>query len=121
MNIYDLTTPGEIISYGVVITIEGMMVVFLILILIMLTIYAMSLFSGEKKQKQAAEAPVAEKAAEDTSEEDDLDEGELIAVLTAAVAACMGQSSASVNIKSYKKVSSAWSSAAKREILDNKF
>mgnify|MGYP003291439427 CR=1 FL=1 len=55
MHIYDLTTsqttPGEIIANGVVITIEGILVVFAILILIMLTIYAMSLFSGEKKAK----------------------------------------------------------------------
>lgn len=119
MNIYDLNTPGEIISYGVVITIEGMLVVFAILILIMLTIYAMSLFSGEKKVKKAAEAPAAPVQPVE-AEEDTVNEEELIAVLTAAVAACMGTSSSSVNIRSYKKVSSAWGNAAKREVLDNR-
>lgn len=121
MNIYDLNTPGEIISYGVVVTIQGVLVVFLILILIMLVIYAMGAFSSEKKTKKK---PVKEEMVVQTApavEETVSDEGELIAVLTAAVAACMGTSTASVNIRSYKKVSSAWGNAAKREVLDNRF
>ncbi|MBQ7974344.1 MAG: OadG family protein [Clostridia bacterium] len=130
MNIYDLNTPSEIISYGVVITIEGMLVVFAILILIMLTIQAMSFFSGNKpkKVKQSKKAnsqtSLVDKNTEDSNVQTDepvVDENELIAVLTAAVAACMGTSSASVNIRSYKKVSSAWGNAAKREVLDNRF
>ena len=123
MNIYDLTTPSEIISYGVVITIEGILVVFAILILIMLAIYAMSVFSGNKKQKKTAVQviPAAETNVADEVVTAVEDEYELIAVLTAAVAACMGTSTASVNIKSYKRVSSAWGNAAKREVLDNRF
>ncbi|MBQ8003124.1 MAG: OadG family protein [Clostridia bacterium] len=125
MNFYELsidqTTPGEIIANGVVITIEGMLVVFLILILIMLAINVMGLFLGNKNTKKVKEAspvvPVTEEPVEEATE----DEGELIAVLTAAIAACMGTSSSSVNIRSYKKVSSAWGNAAKREILDNRF
>lgn len=109
----------DIIMQGVAITIQGIVVVFIILILIMLIIQAMALIStsGKKKEKPAVEAPEAAPAVE----EEALDESELIAVLTAAVAACMGQSAASVNIRSYKKVSSAWGNAAKREILDNRF
>lgn len=121
MNIYDLKTPGDIISYGVVITIEGMLVVFLILILIMLVIYAMGALSSEKKTKKSADVAEAPSQMPEAVVEAVEDEGELIAVLTAAVAACMGTSSASVNIKSYKKVSSAWNNAAKREALDNRF
>lgn len=119
---------SEIISLGVVITIEGILVVFAILILIMLTIYAMGMFSGAKpkkakkseQQKQnSLSQPVEEIAPKEV--EAAVDENEIIAVLTAAVAACMGQSAASVNIRSYKKVSSAWNNAAKREVLDNRF
>lgn len=120
MNIYELsiseTTPGQIIANGVVITIEGMLVVFLILILIMLIINAMGLFSGQKKPKSEAEVVSTEVEADEV-----VDEGELIAVLTAAVAACMGTSTSSVNVRSYKKLSSAWGNAAKREALDNRF
>lgn len=118
MDFNSLTT-SEIITYGVVYTIEGLLVVFSVLILIMLAIYAMGLFSGEKKSKKApddtAAAPI-----EDASAIQSVDEGELIAVLTAAVAACMGTSVASVNIKSYKKISSAWGNAARREALNNR-
>lgn len=125
MNIYDLKTPGEIISYGVVITIEGVLVVFAILVLIMLAIQAMSLFSGNKPKKtKANEQTSLAKTTNDEivqTNEPDVDQDELIAVLTAAVAMCMGTSTASINIKSYKKVSSAWGNAAKREVLDNRF
>ena len=115
-----IDTVGEVISFGVVITIEGMLVVFAILILIMLTIYAMSLFSGNKPKKETAhkQNSLAEKAEPVIEATEEVDEYELIAVLTAAVAACMGTSSASVNIKSYKKISSAWGNAAKREVLE---
>ncbi len=119
MNIQDLKTAGDIISYGIVITIEGILVVFLILILIMLTIYAMSSLSGDKKKKEPAKPASEPVIAEESA--DDVDEYELIAVLTAAVAVCMGTNSSSINIKSYKKVSSAWGNAAKREILENRF
>ena len=118
-----IDSVGEIISFGVVITIEGILVVFAILILIMLTIYAMSFFSANKPKKETAhkQNSLVEKAEPVVETADEVDEYELIAVLTAAVAACMGTSSASVNIKSYKKVSSAWGNAAKREVLDNRF
>ncbi len=120
-------TTGEIVSFGAVITIEGILVVFSILILIMLTIQAMSLFSGnkpKKAKKAETQTSLVDKSTEDSIVQTDdtaVDENELIAVLTAAVAACMGTSSASVNIRSYKKVSSAWGNAAKREALDNRF
>ena len=106
-------TTGEIVSFGAVITIEGILVVFAILILIMLTIQAMSLFSGnkpKKAKKAETQTSLVDKSTEDSIVQTDdtaIDENELIAVLTAAVAACMGTSSASVNIRSYKKVSSA--------------
>ncbi len=122
MNIYDLNTPAEIVSYGVVVTIQGILVVFLILILIMLVIYAMGALSGTNKNKAKTTAVEPIESVEISAiTETKTDEGELIAVLTAAVAACMGTSTASVNIRSYKKVSSAWGNAAKREGLDNRF
>lgn len=118
MNFSSLTT-SEIITYGVVYTIEGLLVVFSVLVLIMFVIYAMSLFSGEKKTKKAPDNTIAAPI-EDTAAIESVDEGELIAVLTAAVAACMGTSAASVNIRSYKKISSAWGNAAKREAFNNR-
>ena len=74
----------------------------------------------EKKTKKAPAPKVEQVAPVEEVVEEATDEGELIAVLTAAVAACMGTSSASVNIRSYKKVSSAWGNSAKREALNNR-
>lgn len=117
--IQSLNTRGDIISFGIVITIEGMLVVFAILILIMLAIQAMSFFTKTNPQKaKTVEQVVPEEA---PLSENTVDENELIAVLTAAVAACMDTTVSSVNIRSYKKVASAWCNAAKREVLDNKF
>lgn len=112
-------TVNEIIMQGVTVTVQGILVVFLILVLIMLIIKAMSLFMS-KDEKKTPQMSVEEPAAQVQAPEE-ANEEELIAVITAAVAACMGQSAASVNIRSYKKVSSAWGNAAKREILDNRF
>ena len=74
-----------------------------------------------KRKQKVVESTVTQTAPLEVVEDNTtFDEGELIAVLTAAVAACMGTSSASVNIRSYKKVSSAWGNAAKREVLNDR-
>lgn len=115
MDLENIKTITDVIFGGISVTVLGLVVVFSVLIIIMLFIYAMAFFSKEKKPEVTDTQETVIEEARETSE---TDESELIAVITAAVAACMGTSSASVNIKSYKKVSSAWSSAAKREILN---
>lgn len=104
---------SELIGQGIAYTIMGMCVVFFILIIIMFVIKAMALFSGteEKKVEAPSEAPPTQ------AETDDF---ELIAVITAAVAASLNTSSACVRVKSYKKIG-AWSNAAKREVMENRF
>lgn len=109
MNVQDVIFEG--ISTAVI----GLVVVFSVLILIMLVIYAMAFFS--KKKNVVTKTENIPQTEDDSVEESNLDKDELIAVITAAVAACMGKNAASVNIRSYKKVSSAWNDAAKREIL----
>ena len=111
--------PAELIGQGIADTVMGICIVFLILIIIMFVIKAMALFSApEKKKEEAVPAPVVvEEAAE--PEEDSL---ELIAVITAAVAAAMGTSTASIQVRSYKKLDGgAWNKAGRREVLENRF
>ncbi len=114
MDLENIKTVSDVIFNGISVTVLGLVVVFAVLIIIMLFIYAMAFFSKDKK--------AAEKTAEIVSapepDEEKTDEGELIAVITAAVAACMGQSAATVKIKSYKKVSNNWQNASKREVLN---
>ncbi len=115
MDLENIKTVPDIIFNGVSVTVLGLVVVFAVLIIIMLFIYAMAFFSQDKK---AAEKAAPKTAAEPEPEAAETDEGELIAVITAAVAACMGQSAATVKITSYKRVSNNWQNASKREVLN---
>ena len=109
--------PAELIGQGLAYTVMGICIVFLILIIIMFVIKAMALFSAPEKKEEAVPAPIVEAAAE--PEEDSL---ELIAVITAAVAAAMGTSTASIQVRSYKKLDGgAWNKAGRREVLENRF
>lgn len=106
---------SELIGQGLAYTIMGICIVFLILIIIMFVIKAMALFSApEKKTETIAAEPALVEAVPET---DDL---ELVAVITAAIAASLNTSTASIRVKSYKKVG-AWNNAGRREVLENRF
>lgn len=114
----------ELILEGVVYTIMGIVIVFAMLVVIMLVIKAMQLFSGaEVPEKKETPAPVKEEQIPVAIESQPQDNNEeLIAVITAAVAAAMGKSSSGLIIRSYKKLSgSEWNKAGRREALDNRF
>lgn len=114
----------DLILEGVVYTIMGIVIVFAMLVIIMLVIKAMQLFSGaEQPQKKEAPAPVKEEPSPVVVQPQPSDNSEeLIAVITAAVAAAMGKSSSGLVIKSYKKLSgSEWNKIGRREALDNRF
>ena len=109
----------ELILEGLAYTVMGIVIVFMILVIIMLVIKAMALFSKEKKPKAAPEniAPALEAVPEEES-----DEGELVAVITAAITCMTGQSSSGLVVRSYKKISGgAWNKAGRREVLNNRF
>ncbi len=109
--------PAELIGEGIAYTIMGICIVFLILIIIMFVIKAMALFSAEKTPQEPAPAAPVEAAPE--PEEDSL---ELIAVITAAVAAAIGAGTSSIQVRSYKKLDGeAWNKAGRRDALDNRF
>lgn len=111
--------PSELIAEGLAYTVMGICIVFLILIIIMLVIKAMAFMSDSEKKKEAAPAPVSAMQPQSAPAEDSL---ELIAVITAAVAASMGTSAASIRVKSYKKLDGgAWNKAGRREVLENRF
>ena len=119
-------STSDLIGAGLAYTVMGILIVFLILVVIMMVIKAMALLSGEKKSKNkqaslAQSAPVQKKAEtvpETTPETDDL---ELVAVITAAIAAMTGESTSDFVVRSYKKVSgNAWNKAGRREVIDNR-
>ena len=111
---------NELILEGLAYTVMGILVVFMILVIIMLVIKAMALLSGESKPKEKVqetkvvpmEAPVVTQTTDDS---------ELIAVITAAIAATMGGNTSGFVVRSYKAVSgNAWNKAGRMDVLENR-
>lgn len=112
----------NIFAQGAVIAVIGLCTVFLVLMILWGVLELMRVFftAGQKKSAEtvtpAAPAP-AIKAAPAAPQEDD---SELVAVLTAAVAACLNQSTCNLKIKSYRRVESnapVWNRTARRDNL----
>lgn len=94
---------------ALVVTIEGIMIVFAVLVIIMLVLYAMKLFAKEEAPKTTKSAPVtpnrpATIAISDV-DVDAMDENEKIAIFSAALAAYMDEPISGISIQSYKKIS----------------
>lgn len=113
----------ENIAQGAIIAIVGYMLVFVVLATIWgILELSKVFFTKQKAPKEAEEVKTSAPAVEVIAAEDDKeDEDELIAVLTAAVAAAMGRTSTyNLNIKSYRRVGSsspAWNRISRQENL----
>ena len=111
----------DLIIEGVVYTIMGMIVVFAMLIIIMYVIKAMQLFSKTNEPAAKTEKQPVNNAPQEPQKTES-DSAELIAVITAAIAAAMGKSSSGFIVKSYKRLSGEeWNKTGRREVLDNRF
>ena len=119
---------AEALSEGLQVTGIGLIIVFSVLIILMLVMMAMKVIFYKPNKKDADKGtnktvdttPVPKTAAAESG----MDEGTLLAVLTAAVAAVMNTSTSRLNIKSYKRVGDtapAWNKAGVRDIIDSRF
>lgn len=114
----------EALSEGLRVTVIGLIIVFSVLIILMLIMMAMKVIfyrKGKTEEKIAAPLEVVPEKSVDASE---MDEEELIAVLTAAVAASMNTSTYHLNIKSYKRIGNSapsWNQAGLRDVIDARF
>lgn len=119
---------AQALGEGIQVTVMGLIIVFAVLVIIMLFMMAMKwVFYKPAKNaadnkpaevEQPANAQVKETAA------DDMDEEELVAVLTAAVAACMNTSTYNLKIKSFRRIentSPSWNKAGLRDVIDSRF
>lgn len=92
-----LTFDADLIKTALLNTVIGMGIVFCVLILISFLIfmfgYVSKLFSGKpsKKVEEKPSAVVKEVSVEETSDEELIDDTELVAVITAAIMASMGE------------------------------
>ncbi|MDO5397095.1 MAG: OadG family protein [bacterium] len=120
-------TLSEALSEGLKVTGVGLAIVFGVLVILMcvLCLFKVIFYKDPSKQaKPAAAAPVPAAPAPAAKAEEDVNEDELIAVLTAAVAASLNTSTYNLQIKSYRRIDSkrpAWNKAGVRETIGSRF
>lgn len=120
-------TMGEALSTGGIVTVTGIGIVFAVLVILMLVLMLFKVIfarnAKKPEQTKAAQVPVQVPAAP-VKKDDDMDEEELVAVLTAAVAASLNTSTYNLRIKSYRRVDTkrpAWNKAGIRETINSRF
>ena len=112
---------SEALAMGGQTTVIGLAIVFAVLIILMIVLSLFKVIFYKKPKTQAAPAAAPAQAA---PVEDDTDEEELIAVLTAAVAASLNTSTYNLRIKSYRRTDNkmpAWNKAGVTETINNRF
>ena len=113
----------QYMSQGLPIAIIGYVMVFVVLAILWGAIEIMRLVLAPKKPKVAEKTPeVKTVVASNAVAEEQVDEGELVAVLTAAVAASLNTSTYNLKIKSFKRidtVNNAWSNASRNDAINN--
>lgn len=115
-------TLGEALATGGETTVIGLAIVFAVLIILMIVLMLFKVIFYRKPKTQDA-APKQEISSDPVPAED-ADEGELIAVLTAAVAASLNTSTYNLRIKSYRRTDNnmpAWNKAGITETINNRF
>ena len=120
-------TISEALATGLQTTVLGMLTVFAVLVIIMSVLYVFAAVFGKKNSdaetKETVSKPVEVKTTE-IVENNVVNEEELIAVLTAAVAASLNTSTYNLQIKSYRRVGNSkpsWNRAGVTETINNRF
>ncbi len=119
-------TLGEALATGLQTTVIGLVIVFGVLAILMVVLILMKkiFYKEPAKKEQAAPVQAAEAAPDPAAAETDMDDEELIAVLTAAVAASLNTSTYKLQIKSYRRVGNsapAWNQAGLQETINSRF
>ena len=130
LNLYETTGNGRIsswadsLSIGLQTTIIGLIIVFLVLVVLMVVLVAMKYVFAPKTDKKEVSAPVVETAKETPVPIQEEDDEEIIAVLTAAIAASLNTSTYNLKIKSFKRVANtapAWNKAGLSDTINSRF
>ena len=118
------------LGQGVPIAIIGYVMVFVVLAILWGIIELMHVIltpktskNKKKEEVKITQNSLVEKITETVVETEQVDEGELVAVLTAAVAASLNTSTYNLRIKSFKRIdtkNNAWSNASRNDAI-NKF
>lgn len=110
-------TLSEAFGFGGMTTVVGLAIVFGVLLVLMIVLYLFKVIFYKSPEKTKKDVVTENASANEANEE------ELVAVLTAAAAACMNTSPKKVRINTYKRVHTdppIWNRAARRETTENK-
>lgn len=117
---------GSALVEGLQVTVIGLAIVFGVLVILMLVLMAFKAIfykePGKAKQAQESVTPVKTEAKVKPVSESEIDEEELVAVLTAAVAASLNTSTYNLRIRSYRRVgnsSPAWNKAGLSDAVNH--
>lgn len=122
-------TLSEALKFGGMTTLLGLCIVFGVLVVLMIVLYLFKVvfYKDPNKQKKNAAEPTADNRTTltaDTAVNNTIAEDELIAVLTAAVAASLNTSTYNLRIKSYRRIEDkrpVWNKAGINETIGNRF
>ena len=133
---------ADALGEGLQVTVLGLSIVFAVLVILMIVLYLFRVIFYKDPKKQTEKADEAkligmrnvpggveatyttDKNHNEPYDSDDIPEEELVAILTAAVAASLNTSTYNLRIRSYKRVgglSSAWNRAGVNETINNRF
>lgn len=121
-------TMAEALQVGISTTIIGLLIVFSVLIILMGVLMLFNKIFGKTEKKATVEqpkpaAPVSVPVVNQTASAEESEE-ELIAILTAAIAASLNTSTYNLRIKSYRRIQSnapVWNKAGIKETIDSRF
>jgi len=119
---------SNLFSEGIVVTIIGMGTVFSVLILLWLVLELMKkIFDKVEKQEQTTATNSQQEQTFDFMEEreksEEINDEELITVLTAAVAASLNQSTYNLKVTSFRRVNNVspiWNTVGRQEQLETR-
>lgn len=119
---------GEFISIGdgLIVTLFSISMVFVVLIIISVFISLLKNLNGKEKVEVAKDTKITTKSNENQvgiEEDDTINDEELVAVISAAIAASLDVSLPEINIKKINRISGsspAWSTAGIQEQLSSK-
>lgn len=121
-------TLAEALQVGISTTVIGLVIVFAVLIILMgvLMLFNRIFSKSDKKavEQPKASAPIQTSAPQANVMPREENDEELIAILTAAVAASLNTSTYNLKIKSYRRIQDnapAWNKAGIKETIESRF
>lgn len=118
-------TLAEALQEGLLVTATGVIIVFSVLIILMLTMMAMKkIFYKEEKSPKAAQAAKPEPVAAPAPVAAPTEDPNLVAVIAAAVAAYLNTSTYNLKVRSFRRIGNTspdWNKAGLKETIDSRF